>query len=208
MDGISVKAVCDINLEVKKGDFVAIIGPSGSGKSTLMYLIGLLDKPSSGEIIINGTNVENLTADEVARIRNKEIGFVFQSFNLLPRTSALENVTLPMVYAGFSRERRLEEAKSLLIKLGLGDRLDHSPSQLSGGQQQRVAIARALANDPNILLADEPTGNLDSKSGQEIMKILEELNEEGRTVILVTHNQEIARKAKRTIKLVDGKIVN
>lgn len=208
MDGVGVKAVCDINLEIKKGEFLSIVGPSGSGKSTLMYLIGLLDKPSSGEIILNKKDVGVLSNDEVARIRNKEIGFVFQSFNLLARTSALDNVCLPLIYSGIPLKKRLQIAKEILTQLGLADRMNHLPSQLSGGQQQRVAIARALANNPSIVLADEPTGNLDTKSGQEIIEILKKLNKEGRTIIIVTHNLEIAKQTKRIIKLIDGRIVN
>jgi putative ABC transport system ATP-binding protein len=173
-----------------------------------MYLLGLLDKPTSGEIILNGRNVENLSANEVARIRNKEIGFVFQSFNLLPRTTALENVCLPMIYAGIRRPQRLNRARDTLVKLGLSNRLNHFPSQLSGGQQQKVAIARALANDPSLILADEPTGNVDTKSGRDIMEILRGLNKDGKTVIIVTHNFEIAKKTKRIIRLIDGKILN
>lgn len=207
MDGVSVRAVCGVNLKIDKGDFLSIVGPSGSGKSTLMYLIGLLDKPTSGEIILNGKNTEKLSSEETARIRNREIGFVFQSFNLLPRTSALENVCLPLVYSGISRSKRITMAKNLLEKLGLTDRLNHFPNQLSGGQQQRVAISRALANNPSIILADEPTGNVDSKSGKEIMKILTGLNRDGKTIIVVTHNLEIARQTKKIIKLVDGKII-
>lgn len=207
MDGVLVPAVCGINLSIEKGEFVSIVGPSGSGKSTLMYLIGLLDQPTSGEIFLNGQRVDRLSAEETARIRNKEIGFVFQSFNLLPRTSALVNASLPMIYAGISKEKRLETAKNLLTKLGLENRLDHFPNQLSGGQQQRVAIARALSNNPNIILADEPTGNVDTKSGEEIMKIFHQLNEEGKTIIIVTHNLEIAKETKRIIRIVDGKIV-
>lgn len=207
MDGVVINAVCGINLEVRKGDFVSIVGPSGSGKSTLMYIIGFLDKPTSGEVIIDGINVEKLSSSEIARIRNKEIGFVFQTFNLLPRTSALANVSLPLIYSGVPRKKRLEIAKSLLTKLGLADRLKHFPNKLSGGQQQRVAIASALSNNPNIILADEPTGNVDSKSGEEIMKILNVLNREGKTIIIVTHNMEIAKKTKKIIRIVDGEIV-
>lgn len=209
MDGVLVEAVCGINLTVNKGDFLSIVGPSGSGKSTLMYLIGLLDRPTSGEIIIDNQRVDDkLAKDEIARIRNREIGFVFQSFNLLPRTSALANVSLPLIYAGVPQEKRIEIAKSLLVKLGLENRLFHFPNQLSGGQQQRVAIARALSNNPNIILADEPTGNVDTKSGEEIMKIFHKLNDEGKTIIIVTHNLEIAKKTKKIVKIVDGKIVS
>jgi putative ABC transport system ATP-binding protein len=208
LDGVEVQAINNIDLEIFKGELVSIMGPSGSGKSTLMYLLGLLDKPTSGEIILNGRNVENLSANEVARIRNKEIGFVFQSFNLLPRTTALENVCLPMIYAGTERPQRLNRARDTLVKLGLSNRLNHFPSQLSGGQQQKVAIARALANDPSLILADEPTGNVDTKSGRDIMEILRGLNKDGKTVIIVTHNFEIAKKTKRIIRLIDGKILN
>jgi len=208
MDGLLVPAVCGINLKIDKGEFVSIVGPSGSGKSTLMYLIGLLDRPTSGEIILNGQRVDRLSPEELAHIRNKEIGFVFQSFNLLPRTSALVNASLPMIYAGVTKEERLKTAKNLLTKLGLENRLDHFPNQLSGGQQQRVAIARALSNNPNIILADEPTGNVDTKSGDEIMKIFHQLNIEGKTIIIVTHNMEIAQETKRIVRIVDGKIVD
>jgi len=208
LDGVSVKAICNVSLEIRKGEFVSIIGPSGSGKSTLMYLIGFLDRPSSGEIMFNGKNVDSLSSGEIARIRNKEIGFVFQSFNLLPKTSALDNVCLPMVYSGIPRKERIEIAKDILTKLGLTDRLTHFPNQLSGGEQQRVAIGRALANNPSIILADEPTGNLDTKSGKEILEILKNLNKEGKTIIIVTHNIEIAEQTRRIIRLVDGRITN
>jgi len=208
LDGVSVKAICNVSLEIRKGEFVSIIGPSGSGKSTLMYLIGFLDRPSSGEIMFNGKNVESLSSGEIARIRNKEIGFVFQSFNLLPKTSALDNVCLPMVYSGIPRKERIKIAKDILTKLGLTDRLTHFPNQLSGGEQQRVAIGRALANNPSIILADEPTGNLDTKSGKEILEILKNLNKEGKTIIIVTHNIEIAEQTRRIIRLVDGRITN
>lgn len=208
LDGVSVKAICKVSLEIRKGEFVSIIGPSGSGKSTLMYLIGFLDRPSSGEIMFNGKNVDSLSSGEIARIRNKEIGFVFQSFNLLPKTSALDNVCLPMVYSGIPRKERIKIAKDILTKLGLTDRLTHFPNQLSGGEQQRVAIGRALANNPSIILADEPTGNLDTKSGKEILEILKNLNKEGKTIIIVTHNIEIAEQTRRIIRLVDGRITN
>jgi len=208
LDGVSVKAICNVSLEIRKGEFVSIIGPSGSGKSTLMYLIGFLDRPSSGEIMFNGKNVDSLSSGEIARIRNKEIGFVFQSFNLLPKTSALDNVCLPMVYSGIPRKERIKIAKDILTKLGLTDRLTHFPNQLSGGEQQRVAIGRALANNPSIILADEPTGNLDTKSGKEILEILKNLNKEGKTIIIVTHNIEIAEQTRRIIRLVDGRITN
>ncbi|MFT5817604.1 MAG: putative ABC transport system ATP-binding protein, partial [Lentimonas sp.] len=181
---------------------------SGSGKSTLMNVIGCLDSPSSGTYLLNGTNVSTMTDDDLATVRNVEIGFVFQSFNLLPRTSALENVALPLVYAGVAKKERLERAQLVLEKVGLGDRGDHKPNELSGGQRQRVAIARALINNPSIVLADEPTGNLDSKSSLEIMALFEEIHAEGNTVVMVTHEEDIAKYAKRTIRMIDGKMAN
>ena len=184
------------------------MGPSGSGKSTLMNVIGCLDSPSSGTYLLNGTNVSTMTDDDLATVRNVEIGFVFQSFNLLPRTSALENVALPLVYAGVAKKERLERAQVVLEKVGLGDRGDHKPNELSGGQRQRVAIARALINNPSIVLADEPTGNLDSKSSLEIMALFEEIHAEGNTVVMVTHEEDIAKYAKRTIRMIDGKMAN
>ncbi len=197
-----------ISLSVKKGDFIAITGPSGSGKSTLMNIIGLLDTPTKGKYILNGTNTTNFKEDDLSDLRNKEIGFVFQSFNLLSRSSTLENVILPSIYAGKGKDERNTRAKELLEKLGLGERMNNRPNQLSGGQQQRVAIARALMNDPALLLADEPTGNLDTKSGQDVMKILKELNRDGKTIVLITHEADIANQAKKIIKLTDGVIVN
>ena len=202
-----VKALNDINLEIKKGDFIAIIGPSGSGKSTMMNLVGALDLATKGDIYLSGKNIEHLEESELAQIRGKRIGFIFQTFNLIPTLTALENAALPMMFQGVSKEEREERAIELLKKVGLGYRLYHFPNELSGGERQRVAIARALANNPEIILADEPTGNLDTKTGKEIMKMLVELNKEGRTIILVTHDLEMAKHAKKLIKLKDGGIV-
>lgn len=201
-------ALSNISFEIKAGEFVAIMGPSGSGKSTLMHIIGALDTPTSGSYFLDGEEVKKLSEDYLAGIRNRKIGFVFQAFNLLPRRSALENVSLPMVYAGISQAEREKRAKKLLEMVGLGDRLDHAPNQLSGGQQQRVAIARSLTMDPAIILADEPTGNLATTQGIEIMKIFQKLNKEGHTIVMITHELEIARYAKRVITLRDGKIVS
>lgn len=204
---VSFQALKDINLEVKRGDFLAVAGASGSGKSTLMHIIGLLDHPTSGKYELDGLDASHLKEDSLAETRNKKIGFVFQSFNLLSRTSALENVALPLIYAGVSRDQRLKRAKKALEQVSLSDKLDSNPNQLSGGQQQRVAIARALVTDPEIILADEPTGNLDSKSGVEIMKIFQKLNTEGKTIIMITHEADIARNAGRIIRLKDGRII-
>ncbi len=195
-----------IDLEINKGEYVALMGPSGSGKSTLMNLLGCLDTPTSGNYILNGKDVSQMKDNELAEIRNKEIGFVFQTFNLLPRTTALDNVALPMIYAGYSKAERRERAAKVLHQVNLGDRMDHQPNQLSGGQRQRVAIARALVNKPSIILADEPTGNLDSKTSEEIMKLLEDIHNNGNTIIVVTHEEEIAAHAKRIIRLRDGMI--
>lgn len=195
-----------IDLEIKKGEYVALMGPSGSGKSTLMNLLGCLDTPTSGNYILNGKDVSKMHDDELAEIRNKEIGFVFQTFNLLPRTTALDNVALPMIYAGYSKSERKTRAEEVLHQVGLADRMDHQPNQLSGGQRQRVAVARALVNNPSIILADEPTGNLDSKTSEEIMKLFGDIHKLGNTVILVTHEEEIAAYANRVIRLRDGKI--
>ena len=195
-----------IDLEIKKGEYVALMGPSGSGKSTLMNLLGCLDTPTSGSYVLNGKDVSQMKDDELAEIRNKEIGFVFQTFNLMPRTTALDNVALPMVYAGFSKSERIERATEVLKQVGLDDRMDHKPNQLSGGQRQRVAVARALVNKPSIILADEPTGNLDSKTSVEIMKLFGDIHASGNTVILVTHEEEIAAYANRVIRLRDGLI--
>ncbi|AEW87229.1 ABC transporter ATP-binding protein [Flavobacterium columnare NBRC 100251 = ATCC 23463] len=193
-----------IDLQINKGEYVALMGPSGSGKSTLMNLLGCLDTPTSGQYILNGKDVSKMKDDELAEIRNKEIGFVFQTFNLLPRTTALDNVALPMIYAGYSKSDRTQRAKEVLNQVGLGDRMDHQPNQLSGGQRQRVAVARALVNNPSIILADEPTGNLDSKTSIEIMKLFNEIHSNGNTVILVTHEEDIAQYAHRIIRLKDG----
>ena len=193
-----------IDLQINKGEYVALMGPSGSGKSTLMNLLGCLDTPTSGTYILNGKDVSQMHDDELAEIRNKEIGFVFQTFNLLPRTTALDNVALPMVYAGFPKSERNKRATEVLTQVNLADRMDHQPNQLSGGQRQRVAIARALVNSPSIILADEPTGNLDSKTSIEIMKLFGDIHAQGNTVILVTHEEEIAAYAHRVIRLRDG----
>jgi len=195
-----------INLQINKGEYVALMGPSGSGKSTLMNLLGCLDTPTSGSYILNGKDVSQMHDDDLAEIRNKEIGFVFQTFNLLPRTTALDNVALPMIYAGYSKANRNSRATEVLTQVGLDDRMDHQPNQLSGGQRQRVAVARALVNRPSIILADEPTGNLDSKTSIEIMKLFGDIHAAGNTVILVTHEEEIAKYAHRIIRLRDGLI--
>jgi len=204
---VEVVALDNVSFEIKEGEFVAIMGPSGSGKSTLMHILGALDIPSKGEYWLDGELIANLDDDELAEIRNKNIGFVFQAYNLLPRTSALKNVMVPMMYGDVSKEERMKKAKRYLEKVGLGDRIHHAPNQLSGGQQQRVAIARALAMNPNIILADEPTGNIATKQALEIMEILEDLNEQGNTILMITHEQEIAEYAKRIINLRDGQIV-
>lgn len=205
---IKVKALDKVSFEVKKGEFVAIMGPSGSGKSTLMHIIGALDKPTTGQYILDGQNVENLDEDELAEIRNKKIGFVFQFYSLLPRITALKNVMIPMMYGGVKKEKREKKAKKYLGMVGLKDRIDHAPNQLSGGQQQRVAIARALSMNPSIILADEPTGNIATKQAIEIMEVFQDLNEQGHTILMITHEKEIAEYAKRVIKIRDGKIVN
>jgi len=201
-----VHALRGVSMEIQRGEFVAIMGASGSGKSTFMNLLGCLDKPSSGTYILNGTDVSSLQKTELAQIRNRELGFVFQGFNLLARTTSLENVELPTLYAKLPRQERILRATEALQLVGLGNRLDHFPSQLSGGQQQRVAIARALVNKPSILLADEPTGNLDSRTSVEIMQIFQELNEKGLTIVLVTHEHDISQFAKRVLVFRDGKI--
>lgn len=197
-----------ISLVIKAGDFIAIIGPSGSGKTTLMNIIGLLDIPTSGKYILNGKDISDLSEDNLSNIRSREIGFVFQSFNLLPRATTLENVVLPSIYAGVNRTTRTNKALKLLGALGLSEKANNKPNQLSGGQQQRVSIARALINEPSLILADEPTGNLDTKSGQDVMNILKQLNREGKTIVLITHEASIAKHAKKTIRMTDGKIVS
>lgn len=199
-----IKVLKGINLSIDRGEYVAFMGPSGSGKSTLMNLLGCLDTPTSGSYILNGKDVSKMSDDELAEIRNTEIGFVFQTFNLLPRTTALENVALPMVYAGATKAARTERAKEVLTNVGLADRMDHKPNQLSGGQRQRVAVGRALVNNPSIILADEPTGNLDSKTSVEIMHLFDEIHAAGNTVIVVTHEEDIALHAHRIIRLRDG----
>lgn len=201
-----VQALRDVSLDIGRNEYVALMGPSGSGKSTLMNMLGCLDTPTSGTYVLNNEDVSVLTDDELATIRNKEIGFVFQTFNLIPRLSTLENVALPLVYAGVSKNKRLDKAYSVLESVGLGDRVDHKPNELSGGQRQRVAVARALVNDPSIILADEPTGNLDSKTSVEIMGLFEQIHNQGNTVILVTHEPDIAEHAHRIIRLRDGLI--
>jgi putative ABC transport system ATP-binding protein len=201
-----VRALCGVDLEIRRGEYTAIMGPSGSGKSTLMNLLGCLDVPSSGKYWLSGRLVSGLVEDELAQVRNKEIGFVFQTFNLLPRATALHNVELPMLYNGTPAEERIERAKRALAEVGLLDRILHKPNELSGGQRQRVAIARALVNSPSIVLADEPTGNLDTKTGEEIMALFTKLHGEGRTIILVTHEREIAERADRILHVRDGKL--
>lgn len=204
MGNTEVRALDGVSFDVMENEYIAIMGPSGSGKSTLMNLIGCLDTPSSGTYILNSQDVSRLEDAELAEVRNREIGFIFQTFNLLPRTDCMANVELPLIYSGVSGSERKERAAETLRKVGLGDRLDHKPNELSGGQRQRVAIARALVNNPSIILADEPTGNLDSTTGEEIMKLLEELYRTGNTILLVTHEDEIARHARRIIRLRDG----
>jgi putative ABC transport system ATP-binding protein len=207
MDSVETIALNDVSFDITKGEFVAIMGPSGSGKSTLMHILGALDTPTSGSYILDGENVEKLSDDALADIRNRKIGFVFQAFNLLPRTSALKNVMLPMSYGKIPKEKRRTIAEKYLKMVGLGDRMDHTGSQLSGGQQQRVAIARALTMEPAILLADEPTGNLASAQAEEIISIFQKLNADGHTIIMITHEPDIAKHAKRIITLRDGKIL-
>ncbi|HQP33422.1 MAG TPA: ABC transporter ATP-binding protein [Candidatus Cloacimonas sp.] len=205
---VKVRALNGINLQIQKGEFVAIMGPSGSGKSTLMHILGCLDRPTDGEYYLDDILVSKIPKPALATVRNRKIGFVFQSFNLLPHLNILKNVELPLMYGGMSRHKRLAKAKEVLQSVGLGDRLKHKPGELSGGQRQRVAIARAIVNEPSILLADEPTGNLDSQSGGDILEIFGELHSQGNTVIIVTHDQVIASRAQRIIKIIDGKIVD
>jgi putative ABC transport system ATP-binding protein len=203
---VVVNALVSVDLKIARGEYVALMGPSGSGKSTLMNILGCLDTPSRGSYKLNGTDVSHMTDNELAEIRNKEIGFIFQTFNLLARNSSLENVALPLVYAGIGKAERLTKAKQALESVGLGERVEHKPNELSGGQRQRVAIARALVNSPAIILADEPTGNLDTKTSHEIMDLLEEIHQKGNTVIIVTHEEDIAKRAKRIVRLRDGVI--
>ncbi len=202
----TIHALKSVTLSIQKGEFVALMGPSGSGKSTLMNILGCLDTPTKGEYILNGINVSEMTDSELAEVRNQEIGFVFQTFNLLPRSSALDNVALPLVYAGIKKDERDARALKALENVGLGNRVDHKPNELSGGQRQRVAVARALINNPSIILADEPTGNLDSKTSVEIMSLMEEIHAKGNTIILVTHEEDIAQHAHRIVRMRDGLI--
>lgn len=199
-----VRALKDVSVDIEVGEYVALMGPSGSGKSTLMNMLGCLDTPSKGSYILNGQAVQTLVDNELAEIRNKEIGFVFQTFNLMPRYTALENVALPLIYAGKTKNERIQKASWALEQVGLQDRMDHKPNELSGGQRQRVAVARALVNDPSIILADEPTGNLDSKTSYEIMSLFQDIQDRGNTIILVTHEEDIANYAKRVVRLRDG----
>jgi putative ABC transport system ATP-binding protein len=201
-----VKALDGVDVKIQKGDFVVIIGPSGSGKSTMMNMVGALDLATIGEIYLDGQDIEHLEESELAQIRGRKIGFVFQTFNLIPTLTALENVTLPMIFQGMKKEERIERAESILKQVGLQDRMTHLPNELSGGQRQRVAIARALANDPEVILADEPTGNLDSKTGEEIMNLFKELNKQGKTIILVTHDLNLVDYAQKVLKMKDGRL--
>jgi putative ABC transport system ATP-binding protein len=206
MERVEVHALQDVSLEVKQGEFVAIVGPSGSGKSTMMHIVGCLDRPSAGIYRLAGTPVASLDDDGLAKLRSRTIGFVFQSYNLLPRTSALDNVATPLLYQGVSKRERVRRATAALERLGLGDRLDHEPNELSGGQQQRVAVARAIVTDPALILADEPTGNLDSASGRDVLAVLRELHATGRTIVLITHDPDVAVAASRQIHIRDGRI--
>ncbi|MBE7175957.1 MAG: ABC transporter ATP-binding protein [Mucilaginibacter polytrichastri] len=204
----TIHAIKSVSLEIFKGEFVALMGPSGSGKSTLMNILGCLDTPTKGEYHLNGTNVSKMSDDELADVRNKEIGFVFQTFNLLPRSTAQDNVALPLIYAGVGKNARMDRAKTALENVGLGNRIDHKPNELSGGQRQRVAVARALINNPSIILADEPTGNLDTKTSVEIMGLMEDIHSRGNTIILVTHEEDIAQHAHRIVRMRDGLVEN
>ncbi|MEW5785944.1 MAG: ABC transporter ATP-binding protein [Bacillota bacterium] len=206
MGDVKVEALRDVNLHIAEGEFVAVIGPSGSGKSTLMNIIGCLDVPTSGQYWLNGREVSRLSDNELAEVRNRQIGFVFQSFNLMPRLTALDNVLRPLIFRGMGYRERLERARQALERVGLKERMDHRPTQLSGGQQQRVAVARAIAGDPAIILADEPTGNLDTASGKDVMTLLRELHAQGKTLVLITHNPEAARQAARRIEIQDGRV--
>lgn len=206
MGPTQIHALRGVNLQIRRNEYIALMGPSGSGKSTMMNVVGCLDTPTAGVYEFNGRDVAGMVDDELADIRNREIGFVFQTFNLLARSDALRNVELPLIYAGYGRDERLERARAVLESVGLGDRMHHKPNELSGGQRQRVAIARALVNNPSIILADEPTGNLDSKTGEEIMGLLDELYARGNTIILITHEEDIARHARRIVRLRDGHV--
>lgn len=208
MGKVQVKALCGVNIDIYEGERVSIIGPSGSGKSTLLHMLGLLDRPSTGLIKIDGDNATDMTDDEISDFRGRKIGFIFQAFHLIPSLTALDNVCLPMMFYNIPKDEREKRGKRALERLGLKDRADHLPSELSGGQRQRVAIARSLVNEPSILLADEPTGNLDSKSGEDVLNIFEELSKEGKTIIVVTHDMAIAKKSERLIKLKDGEVVS
>ncbi len=201
-----VRALNSVSIDISRNEYVAIMGPSGSGKSTMMNIIGCLDTPTSGQYMLNHTDVSGMTDNKLAEIRNKEIGFIFQTFNLLPRFTALENVMLPLIYSGITKNKRIERAEKVLYDVGLADRMTHRPSELSGGQRQRVSVARALVNNPSIILADEPTGNLDSKTSVEIMRLFNDINKSGNTIIVVTHEEDIAKYAGRIIRLMDGKI--
>jgi len=206
MGDSTINALDGVNVAINKGDFIAIIGPSGSGKSTMMNMVGALDTPTSGKIFLDGKNVAQMHESDLAQIRGRKIGFIFQTFNLIPTLTALENVSLPMMFQGTGKKERTRKAMELLEKVGLGDRENHLPSELSGGQRQRVAIARSLANNPDVILADEPTGNLDSKTGKEILELFVELNKEGKTIIIVTHDDDVAKKARKVLKMKDGKL--
>jgi len=208
MGDVQVRALDGVSMTIEKGEYIAVMGPSGSGKSTLMNIVGCLDTPTSGSYRLNEREIANMEDNELADIRNREIGFIFQTFNLLPRTDALQNVELPLVYAGLARRERRAQAESALDAVGLGDRMHHKPNEMSGGQRQRVAIARALVNNPSIVLADEPTGNLDSKTGEEIMGLIDELHDRGNTIILVTHENFLADRAARVVRLHDGNVVS
>ena len=207
MGRVMVPALRDVDLDVTRGEFLAIVGPSGSGKSTMMHILGCLDRPTAGTYTLAGTPIEDLDDDGLARVRSRTIGFVFQSYNLLPRTSALDNVATPLLYQGAGRAERVRRAKAALERLGLGDRMDHEPSELSGGQQQRVAIARALVTDPALILADEPTGNLDQATGHEVLELFRELHAAGSTIVLITHDAEVAQAASRQVHIRDGRLV-
>ena len=207
LGSVEIKALCDVDLQIKRGDFLAIVGPSGSGKSTMMNLVGALDLSSRGDIFLDGQNIEHLPESELAQIRGKKIGFVFQTFNLIPTLNVVENIALPMIFHGISKEERTKRAEEIVKEVGLSHRKNHFPKELSGGERQRVAIGRALANDPEVILADEPTGNLDTKTGTEIIKIFVDLNKKGKTIILVTHNPGLIKYAQKVLKISDGKII-